>query len=393
MGRTEHEKQVDRAVILYQRLWEPRVGETDQKATLRRLAARHMLADLPDDAKDEARKIAKDAQQGGGAPTRVGRRADLKSQPGFDQATFFVKLTICGSGYGKWLTHTAELEPAWRKIDSNVVGYHRDRQAEGKGYELMLAGTGGDGTSGSAMKGLTDSGTNSIAELEGEACRLVTAVVDQVRQQNANRPIHVLLRAHSRGGVAGTMVVNDLGGKYKNLKIEVVNFDPVPGPEMVSSKKRWGDDDRYIEGDVSGADQSTIVYSIASGYGIFTPQQITGAKRIIVSKQNHSVGLAQGFIYEGRRYKGSALNSLPEGVFLDRNDPGESSKAIQLIMGRNEFAAELSDRPEQKDEIQARVVKRAKKEVRKVGKASPRNVDIGRMDIIDKVLKEYYSRT
>ncbi len=327
MGRTEYEKQVDRAVILFQRLWEPRVGESDEQEMLRKLSARRMLDGLPHDAKDEARKIAKDAQGGAGAPTRVGRRADLQSQPGFDQTTFFIKLTICGSGYGKWLTHTAELEPVWLKIDSAVVGYHRDRQAEDKGYELMLAGTGGQGTSGSPMGGLTDSGSNSIAELEGEAVRLVSTVVDQVRKKKANRPIHVLLRAHSRGGVAGTMVVNDISGKYENLKIEVVNFDPVPGPEMVSAKKRWGDDERYTEGDVSGADESTIVYSIASGYGIFTPQQITGAKRIIVSQQNHSVGLAQGFVYEGRRYKGSGLNSLPEGVFLDQNDPSQFGAA------------------------------------------------------------------
>ncbi len=61
-------------------------------------------------------------------------------------------------------------------------------------------------------------------------------------------------------------------------------------------------------------------------------------------------------------------------------------------MSRHEFAELLAGRPDQSDEIRALAIKGSKKEVLRVGKGSPRNVDMGRMMVIDEVLKEFYNR-
>jgi hypothetical protein len=56
----------------------------------------------------------------------------------------------------------------------------------------------------------------------------------------------------------------------------------------------------------------------------FTSQKVYGAKRIIPSTQNHSVGLSEGFVFNGRRYTGGAIYSLPESIYVDTNKTAES---------------------------------------------------------------------
>jgi hypothetical protein len=90
----------------------------------------------------------------------------------------------------------------------------------------------------------------------------------------------------------------------------------------------------------AGPVESTLVYSVASGYVYgFTPQKVIGAKRIIISRQDHSAGLANGFVYEGRLYKGSSLNSLPEGIFVDRNKTNQNSLPLERVATRDEAIA------------------------------------------------------
>ena len=99
-------------------------------------------------------------------------------------------------------------------------------------------------------------------------------------------------------------------------------LDPVPGPlhsgELIASN-------------VGIVPQSTVVYSLITQYAAgFAPQKITGAKRMIISNQDHGVGTSSSFEYEGKIYKGSNINSLPKGVFVgvDMNDNVERIEKI-----------------------------------------------------------------
>ena len=78
---------------------------------------------------------------------------------------------------------------------------------------------------------------------------------------------------------------------------------------------------------------SSLSYILSrTGYSFaFTPQAVLGAKRIIISSQNHSAGLATGFRYSGETYKGSRLNSLPPGVYVDTNKTGENKKEMVKV--------------------------------------------------------------
>lgn len=260
----------------------------------------------------------------------------------------------------------------------------------------MLAGTGGEGTTGFSTGGVTDSGSNSISDLETEGVAQVKDLINTGRKSAPNRPVHVMVRAHSRGGVAGTMVANDLKSSYgKRIEVELVDFDPVPGPDAVADEdKRDSKDTRYNKMDISQVDASTIVYSVAANRGmLFTPQQITGAKRIIVSQQDHSAALAEGFVYDGKRYKGSALNNLAEGVYMDRNESGQSSVPLELIMGRSEFEGALKARADKEAAIRNVALKGTQRQVHEAGeKAGFWARDFDRIDIIDAVLKEFYFR-
>jgi hypothetical protein len=329
---------------------------------------------------DKVKRAAQDYVGG----VRVGRRLELKSrQVGSKTKSktgeeFFFKVTICGSGFGIWL----EKEVAgadWQRLGGTAVSYYRDA---GKGAELMLAGTGGTGTTGG--KGLEDKGSNSIANLEVDAVAHVKAILSQAKVSKKT-PLHFFLRAHSRGGVAGNQVVNELNSEYGNwdagCTIELVSFDPVPGPANMSKASRAQRDDHYKETDVGEIDDSTVIYSVASGHvkdlplGItkaaFKPQKVTGATRIIVTQQPHSAGKRKGFRYMGRIYTGTGVANLDPGVYVDHNEKDENSLDLVFVNTLGDFYKEVE-------------------EVRRAAHKKGRDPDTGREDIIDYVLSDYF---
>jgi hypothetical protein len=395
--------QVRQAALLYTRIAERKSGETEAMRTARIMKACELLEKLPEEARKAGRQQAYEntgATGGGPKIERVGRRADLLAKGEATADTLFIKVTICGSGYDKWIIQQTGLDGGWAELGTKAIAYGKDREAEGKGWELMLAGTASAGTKALGGKGALDAGTNTIADLHTEAVNLVSDIVKfhGKDKQGKERPLHVFIRAHSRGAVAGGQVATSIKAACGDAtKVEVVDFDPVPGPEMLSNKKRKSGDKNYTEMDLSAVDESTVVYSIASGYakkyltdGLFTPQKILGAKRVIISQQNHSAGLLNGVVYEGKRYKGSAINSLPEGVFVDPNADGQTVNPIQLVMGRDEFDQMLTTHP--KWQARDAAIQQGKERVREVSKASGRTSDTDRLKIIDEVLKEFYSR-
>jgi hypothetical protein len=303
----------------------------------------------------------------GEAPKRIGRRAHLRAQEDFDKDTAFIKCTIAGSGYDMWLSaqdkakidalvkkasrdgtlspdEWASWNPAgWERIDGTSVLCWERRRGNGDD-ELMFAGPGGKGTTGwhrmlekYVSDGVLDRGSNSIAALVGEAPKQIDTIVQQYLKGNPAKPIVILIKAHSRGSVAADQVAAIVKEKYagKNVKVEVSLADPVPGPgnpEDMAPELDEFQQNPAREIDMSAMDESTVVYSVSSGYGYgFTPQRVLGAKRIIISKQNHSAGLAEGFVYKGVRYKGLSLNNLAEGIYIDANDNGESKLPLKRI--------------------------------------------------------------
>jgi hypothetical protein len=287
-----------------------------------------------------------------------------------EQEAMFIKVTICGSGYYGWrMNHdeegpllkkkygsqqwfyqydkwdewyTSELSAGdWSRLEGTAIGWKRPAD---KGYEVMFAGPVG-------LKGGSDraGGTNTIAALIEGATKQA-----QTLAKGHKGPLAFLVRAHSRGAVAATNVVNDLKTMFKDARVELVNFDPVPGPlteynvQVSSAKNKEEYDEKFKQGNLGTIDASTIIYSVNSQnqmWGVwdaFTPQQVMGADRVIVSQQSHSVVLTKGFRFEGRLYNGSGINSLDPGVYLDANPTGENTIPLKRVASLAEFQSQIT---------------------------------------------------
>jgi hypothetical protein len=258
------------------------------------------------------------------APPPKGRRATL----GIDIP--IVKVIIAGSGYGEWVTHKGK---DWARQDDPAdektpTQYRRDKGGSRGGpapvIQLAFPGPGGRNTKGSSwLGGLRDMGSNSIANLAQEVPEAVLKAALEISGPSG-KGLAILIKAHSRGAVAASRVVKAVREKLPEALIEVVLYDPVPGP------LHEGED---VQIDLAGAaDEFTLIYSVASGYGQgFDPQYVFGAKRIIISQQGHSAGLAAGFKHEDKIYKGSNINSLPPGVYFDLNRDGENDTPLEKV--------------------------------------------------------------
>jgi len=130
--------------------------------------------------------------------------------------------------------------------------------------------------------------------------------------------------------VAATRVADIIKQNHPDATVELTAVDPVPGPGHTGDNVAF-DLAKEGRGDTS-VDESTVVYSVASGhYAGFTPQKVFGAKRIIVSRQDHGVGLLNGFYFQGKLYMGSSLNSLPPGVYVDNNSNGRNNVELVFV--------------------------------------------------------------
>ncbi len=344
------------------------------------LAVQLRLSKLPPEILAEAsNRWADDPTMLDGVQVRRSRRLALEAEhQGRLQSDpdakmpLVVKVLIAGSGYNGWATQVESNSGAvlnWEREDDPDDGVESTRYGrdKGKGTELMFAGPGGTETKGGYFnpKAARDVGSNSIAELVAQVPEMVDQAIAAGLAEDAERSIVILIKAHSRGAVAGGQIRNILQGRYPAAKVELVQVEPVPGPD------HSGDDvELDLRGAGGGLADSTLVYSVASGYTAgFTPQKVHGARRILISKQNHSAGLMMGFTYDGELYKGSGLNSLPDGVYVDMNENGENS--VPLVRVGDIDAAKLK-------------IDEAFK------KSKARNRDYNRMDIIKSILDEYF---
>jgi hypothetical protein len=234
-----------------------------------------------------------------------------------------IKLVLPGSGDPHWRTRTEEEKGDMHAIPSETGQQSWTRIGTGGNVEFTIAGP-------QALGGLSDTGANSIKNNIALGIELVKEQIQELSDWQNPNTLTVLIKAHSRNAVAGSQIAQklrsicyDIYGFDDSPEVELVMFDPVPGP--------WHSGE-LVETDVGIVDQSTVVYSFSTQYPIgFAPQKITGAKRMIISKQDHGVGTNTSFSYAGKVYKGSNLNSLPAGVFVGVGIIGGIEKITKIL--------------------------------------------------------------
>jgi hypothetical protein len=129
-----------------------------------------------------------------------------------------------------------------------------------------------------------------------------------------------------------------------------------------------------------------------------------------ISTQIHSVGLSEGFVFNGRRYTGSAMNSLPEGIYVDTNKTAQSGIDLEQVSSLASFKAtveKLADEDvsldededefvrldeDEADESQPEPLLRVRSEVKAARKTVPGKNLGNRLKVIDKVLANYPAR-
>jgi hypothetical protein len=293
-------------------------------------------------------------QRQGGRRTRLGDDAVV------------LKVTIAGSGHDFWSTHKKQKkEGTWDPKQGGPTRWERPKGDEDQITEISYAGPGAPATTG--LTGLSDTGSNRIAKLIKHVPKRVVGLLDEIHKGDPStrkKRTVILIRAHSRGAVAAARVARDLKAQLPNVEIELVMFDPVPGP---------GHKGKNVKLDLSkaGLSEFTLVYSVGSGYlGGFSPQAVYGAKRIIITKAKHSAKTDVGFFHWENnkfvKYTGSNLNSLPAGVYVDAGGKGGLLKVEDMTEA-------LAGLKEARD-------------------ASPNVTDRKRKARITKVLDDYYKK-
>ena len=157
--------------------------------------------------------------------------------------------------------------------------------------------------------------------------------------------VYLNIQGHSRGGVAVSLGVKRLmewvQTQYPDFlpyaKFNLIQHDPVPGADVISDEKVKVD----LRSKIGAAINATTFLSIQTEHYVlqFTPQEVRGQNRIILSAGMHSVGLSQGddsqldasgkqkvhrsALFDAKTkqaYRGSGVSEMPKGVFLqDRN--------------------------------------------------------------------------
>ena len=301
-------------------------------------------------------------------PFQLEREDDVNEQTGLEH--YVIEVELPGSGDDHWRS-TPEASRGTRMDDPEDANTttHWERGNTERKYTLTVAGPGGPSTKGLVGKagGVIDrGGSNSIDRNIAFTTKQIRNMVGHYRYvQETNgtteKPILILIKAHSRNAVASTQIAQILKQEIPVARIELVAFDPVPGPG------HFGDD---IVTSIARIPTSTLIYSVATQHAVgFTPQKVFGAKRIIISRQHHGGGLEHGYIYNGKAYHGSMLNSLPEGVYIDSNATGSTEIPMMKVDSIGDALHNLQLEFERSDSTSR---------------------DAGRLGIIAEVLRYYY---
>lgn len=200
-----------------------------------------------------------------------------------------------------------------------------------------------------ALGGASNSGDYSIENLRNYMLAMGADYLENIFNQwngpSDEHDIHIIIRGHSRGGVAsveGAMMikhwVKENYFQYRNrVKFELIQYDPVPGfgsYEEHANVDHLGQETVQKDGfrmePLGEEAQTTVIYSVHTDHKVFfTPQIIKGAKRILLTPFKHSVDLGatdatqeqkhrRGYTdaRTGEVYRSSGINEMDEGVYI-----------------------------------------------------------------------------
>lgn len=215
-------------------------------------------------------------------------------------------------------------------------------------------------------KGLSDTGEFSIKNNINKAYPVIKNKIEDCLKKSDCEKVYVLIKGHSRGGVASTIVLNKVAQEFdKKEKVEIcsVTFDPVPGPKIVSDRK-GPDSDKYNKIEINENVKGAVIYSINSGHsnGTFKPQKIYNYNVTIISeiidekKQGHSVGIRHAeldqktgkyrkhhFKLGSNDYSPGELYKLETGLYwasqefkLTKIDKNNAKEYISIILKKGE---------------------------------------------------------
>lgn len=186
--------------------------------------------------------------------------------------------------------------------------------------------------------GASDTGSYSIQNNVNRCYELARKKVYKAMNKNSGRPIYVLIKGHSRSGVAVSQIAIKLAHEFQNndnVNINVMQRDPVPGPFHFGVDSEVDYEKGFGENNQTRALQrltSTVVYSMNTEHNMFfTPQSVLNANRIILVKWQHEVGLnkSRGFKFGGTDLHGSSLMMLPKGVYMQTNDASDDNAELK----------------------------------------------------------------
>lgn len=210
------------------------------------------------------------------------------------------------------------------------------------------------------LKGALNLGEYDIEHLRENMMEMGTEYLKNIflkwdKQGEDPHNIAILIRGHSRGGVAaseGAMMIkywlNQNYPEYEQyVKFELTQMDPVLGygsrhginEEVNHNGRKIIEEKKDKMMPLGESQDTTVVYSLRTNHGIgFAPQAVKGAKRVILMAEKHDVGMnmtdSNATVDENgeeeyklhrstytdaqtmEAYRGSALNELAEGIYM-----------------------------------------------------------------------------
>ena len=129
-----------------------------------------------------------------------------------------------------------------------------------------------------------DQGTYSINNNFERGVKILSSDINKALKENPSKEIVVEIGGHSRGGVAAVKVAEKIRKDFKdhkNVKVNLISLDPVPGPDSYRSGGK-------IDLTESETNKSLVIYSMDSRKMLYTPSQLHKADVVIISNKDHN---------------------------------------------------------------------------------------------------------
>lgn len=249
------------------------------------------------------------------------------TQDEYGRNRIIFKFSFAGSGYRMF---PSKYYHKGQKIDNFPYGHYERIYNSQTYHEIIIPGP-------QKNKGISDAGKHSIDNNILLAENVFLKIINISAIDPINTEIYVIIKGHSRGGVAASLFANWVKNTYRQipyLNVELTLLDPVPGP---SHSGEYNDITTL-------ATQSTVIYSLTADRDLahkigFTPQIIRNADRIIITEEGHGCGTGirdsnqkkVKYFFCDKYYSLSQLNSLPNGCYYAEKEYDETGQIrIQL---------------------------------------------------------------